>query len=443
MTQQHSPRRLTRRDFLKLGAGALAAAAGARFIPTALNKPPASRAGAQTPGKIVRLAASDGWIKLPGQVVIPGSNPLAPKYYSPDPLAPAGRTTYMFGFRDVTGWSEDDIVAQKGLTQHTAPILWVDQGEELYLTLTNLGFILRPDLIDAHSVHWHGFRNAIPYFDGVPQTGVSVPLGRDFVYYYNARDPGTYMYHCHVEEVEHIHMGMGGPIFIRPAQNNDPAIEYPLGSGKFYNKFAYNDGDGSTGYDREFALMLSEVWAEMHWNNAHIQLSEWTDYHADFYLINGRAYPDTLQPNLGDPGLVDTGVPLQYQPTSARVTAKPGERVLLRFINFGYETQTMAVDEIKMTVVGKDAGHLRGRDGTNLYYQVNALRIAPGATFDVIFTAPAFSGGMGNSGLGYDAYSLYNRNYDNLTNGNGTGPGGQRTEIRIFPALDPQATPNT
>jgi FtsP/CotA-like multicopper oxidase with cupredoxin domain len=436
MTQQHSPRRLTRRDFLKLGAGALAAAAGARFIPTALNKPPAARAGAQGQAKIVRLAASDGWIKLPGQVLIPGSDPLNPKYFSPDPWAPPGRTTYMFGFRDVTGWTEADIVAQKGLTQHTAPILWVDQGDELYLTLTNLGFVLRPDLIDAHTVHWHGFRNAIPYFDGVPQTGVSVPLGRDFVYYYNARDPGTYMYHCHVEEVEHIQMGMGGPIFIRPAQNGNTAL-YPSG------KFAYNDGDGSTGYDREFALMLSEVWAEMHWNNAHIQLSEWTDYHADFYMINGRAYPDTLLPNLPDPGLVDTGAPLQYQPMSALVTAKPGERVLLRFINFGYETQTMAVDEIKMTVVGKDAGHLRGRDSTNLYYDVNALRVAPGATFDVIFTAPAFSGGSGTSGLGYDAYSLYNRNYDNLTNGNGTGPGGQRTEIRIYPALPDQLTPNT
>ena len=441
MTQQHSPRRLTRRDFLKLGAGALAAAAGARFIPTALNKPPAPRAGAAGPGKIVRLAASDGWIKLPGEVVIPGSDPFNLKYYSPDPLAPAGRTTYMFGFRDVTGWTEAEVVAQKGLAQHTAPMLWVDQGEELYLTLTNVGFILRPDLIDAHSVHWHGFRNAIPYFDGVPQTGVSVPLGRDFVYYYNPRDPGTYMYHCHVEEVEHIHMGMGGAIFIRPAQNlTAGASLYPSG------KYVYNDLDGSTGYDREFAVVLSEVWAEMHWNNAHIQLSEWTDYRADFYMLNGRAYPDTLLPNLPDPGLVDNGAPLQYQPISALVTAKPGERVLLRFINLGYEAQTMAVDEIKMTVVGKDASHLRGRDGTDLYYEANAIRMAPGETFDAIFTAPAFSGangGLGTSGLGYDAYSLYNRNYDNLSNGNGTGPGGQRTEIRIYPVLDPQLTPNT
>ena len=27
-------------------------------------------------------------------------------------------------------------------------------------------------------------------------------------------------------------------------------------------KYAYNDGDGSTGYDREFPMFLSEIWLE-------------------------------------------------------------------------------------------------------------------------------------------------------------------------------------
>ena len=58
----------------------------------------------------------------------------------------------------------------------------------------------------------------------------------------------------------------------------------------------YNDGDGSTGFDREFAMFLSEVWAEAHWADAHIQLPEWSDYRADFSLLNGRVYPDTLAP---------------------------------------------------------------------------------------------------------------------------------------------------
>ena len=94
---------------------------------------------------------------------------------------------------------------------------------------------------------------------------VSVPSGRNFTYVYRPRDPGTYMYHCHVEDVEHVHMGMTGLVFVRPLQDGNTAL-YPSG------KYLYNDGDGSTGFDREFAMFLSEVWAESHWADAHIQL---------------------------------------------------------------------------------------------------------------------------------------------------------------------------
>ncbi len=59
----------------------------------------------------------------------------------------------------------------------------------------------------------------------------------------------------------------------------------------------YNDGDGSTGFDREYALFLSEVWSDSHWADAHIQLPEWSDYRADFSLLNGRVYPDTMLAN--------------------------------------------------------------------------------------------------------------------------------------------------
>ena len=149
---------------------------------------------------------------------------------------------------------------------------------------------MRPDLFDAHTLHWHGFRNVIPFFDGEPTGSVSVPAGTVFRYVYRPRDPGTYMFHCHVEDVEHVHMGMNGLVFVRPKQNGNTDL-FPSG------KYLYNDGNGSTGYHREFAFHLSEVWAESHWADAHIQLPEWSDYRADFALLNGRVYPDTLAPN--------------------------------------------------------------------------------------------------------------------------------------------------
>ena len=84
---------------------------------------------------------------------------------------------------------------------------------------------MRPDLVDGHTIHWHGFVNAIPLFDGVPELSISVPIGRSFTYFYRPHDPGTYMYHCHFEDVEHVQMGMTGLLFVRPSQNGQ-AITY-------------------------------------------------------------------------------------------------------------------------------------------------------------------------------------------------------------------------
>ena len=47
-----------------------------------------------------------------------------------------------------------------------------------------------------------------------------MPIGRDFTYFYRPHDAGTYMYHCHFEDVEHVQMGMTGMVFVRPKQNN-------------------------------------------------------------------------------------------------------------------------------------------------------------------------------------------------------------------------------
>jgi hypothetical protein len=116
------------------------------------------------------------------------------------------------------------------------------------------------------------------------------------------------------------------------------------------------------------------------------------------------------------------------------VTCNEGEKVLLRFANLGFREAAMTLSGIDMRVVGRDATLMRGRDGTDTSYVTNTLLFGAGESFDAIFTAPTFSGGSGSSGLGYDTYILYNRRYtqdSNLTNG---GAGGQRTEVRVYPA---------
>lgn len=452
MSTKSPSRGFSRRDFLKLAGGAALLTAGATLVPGRLNRMllPVGVAEAADRPPDLYFAGTDGWISLPPTPPI--------GFYHPDSYAPAPFTTYIFGFRNITGLNSTQITNQKQHAQHNAPLFWVNQyngTNEFHLQLTNLGLAMRPDLVDSHTVHWHGFRNVIPFYDGEPTTSMSVPVGRNFTYVYRPHEPGTYMYHCHVEDVEHVHMGMTGLVFVRPAQDGT-SYEYPLGSGKTFTRFAYNDGNGATGFDREFAMFLSEVWAEAHWCDAHIQLPDWTDYRADFSLLNGRVYPDTIAPNSpinaaasinalavdrdanGD--LVIPPAPyehLQYQPHSSLVRCNAGERVLLRFANLGFREAAMTLPGIKLRVVGRDATLMRSRDGTDTSYETDTISIGAGESFEAIFIAPPHSGGSGP-----DKYVLYNRRYTQTDNLAG-GDGGQRTEVHVYPSgVGPQQFPN-
>ena len=464
MSEENAPTRLDRRRFFKyaggaaIGAGLLSRWAGPTLRPFAAG--PVSAAG---PGPDMFLGGTDGWIAMPIGSAAIGTNPIL----YPDDLAPPGFDTYIFGFRNVTELTDAQRIGQKNHAQHSAPLFWVNEytgSNEFRVDITNLGLAQRPDLFDAHTLHWHGFRNVIPFFDGEPTGSVSVPAGSRFSYIYRPRDPGTYMYHCHVEDVEHVHMGMNGLVFVRPQQNGQTFTF----DGRDFTKFAYNDGDGSTGYDREYAMHLSEIWEDSHWADSHIQLPEWSDYRPDFSLLNGRAYPDTIAPNApltGDttkpymPVVVDLDGDLttnagyehlKYQPLSSLIRCKEGESVLLRFSNLGFKEPAMTMAGITMRVVGRDATPMRGigalgaRDlsGADTSYETNTISVGAGESFDVIFKAPAYVGPDA-----YDTYMLYNRDY--TRDGNTSDYGGQTTEVHVYPGPTPanilpdQTIPNT
>ncbi|MEO9240502.1 MAG: multicopper oxidase domain-containing protein, partial [Jatrophihabitantaceae bacterium] len=192
MTEYPVQRGLNRRNFLLGGAGVIGSALVAgRVIGGVASAAPGSAAAAVVhPKKTVHLVGTDGWVSMPA-----GSPPDLPFY--PDPLAPGLFDTYVFGFRDVTGMTSTQVAAQRGKAQISAPMMYFDEEDDIYITLTNLGLSQRPDLFDGHTLHWHGFVNAIPLFDGVPELSLAVPVGRDLTYFFRPHDAGTYMYHCH------------------------------------------------------------------------------------------------------------------------------------------------------------------------------------------------------------------------------------------------------
>jgi Multicopper oxidase len=134
------------------------------------------------------------------------------------------------------------------------PLMAFDEDDEFLLTLSNVGMIMRPDLFEQHTVHFHGYPNASSFYDGVPDATWAINIGASATYYYLAPDAGTYFWHCHITPPEHIQMGMAGWLYVRPRQNRVPA-----GTDLFQAKaaapgvqFAY--GNGAMGQSQEADL---------------------------------------------------------------------------------------------------------------------------------------------------------------------------------------------
>ena len=392
----------TRRVFLLRGGLGVAALASGGALAVATR----STASHIAPTLKRRVASTDGFITLPGR---------------PEP-----NDLYIFGFKEV---GFDDTLAAvvnaaKGKAQVPSPILPVTQDTGFQLNLTNVGFVGRPDLDDSHTIHWHGFRDAIPAFDGTPEMSIAVGVNRTFPYFYAPHHPGTYKYHCHFEDSEHVQMGMTGIVFVRPTAGP---------------KFAYNHP--STEFDREYSLLLNEIDVRPHDLLIGVQEFVWSEYRPQYWIINGRAYPDTIKPNKGEPG---ADPDLENQPISSLIQARAGDTVLLRISNLGYEQHSMVLPGITMRVVGEDATFLRGPLGADLTYETNTVYIGPGETRDVLFEAPAFDAGSASGSSTYGPWNTYqfkNRNYDRQTNGGANGLGGMVTEVRVFNPANLPALP--
>jgi len=325
-----------------------------------------------------------------------------------------GLDQYIFSFGNADGVPDDRVIADLTLkAELPAPLITVKQGQELYLTMTNVGMAVRPDLFDPHSVHWHGFPNAAPIFDGLPEPSPTANMGNSFTYYYNAVVPGTYFYHCHVEAAEHMQMGMIGNLWVTPAQDGTS-----IGG---FTKFVYNDGDGSTGYDVAYPLLLTGFDSFFHIASDTVQALPFAAMYDEYPMINGRGYPDTINPNNI---LNQNGFAAQKTPTN--ITATAGQRILLRVSNISTTHQyTFSTTlGVPMKVVGRGAAMLRGPDGKDTTMAVNVLNVGGGQAYDVI---------LDTSGVAPGTYFLYTTDLANLSNGE-QERGGIMTEIVINPS---------
>jgi FtsP/CotA-like multicopper oxidase with cupredoxin domain len=184
-----------------------------------------------------------------------------------------------------------------------------------------------------------------------------------------ANGPGTYLYQSGGNGGRQEAMGLYGALMLRPST----ALR------------AYESA--ATAYDREATLVLSAV--DPLFNQAADPLAfNMYTYRATYWLINGTAYP-----------------------TTPSITAGAGQRLLVRYLNAGFDNTTMALLGAHERVVAREARLL----GTA--FDAAAETIPAGGTEDVIITVPAGAPPSANG------YALFNRQL-HLTNGvqSGTGP---------------------
>ena len=337
-----------------------------------------------------------------------------------------GRPLYMFGFGNVMGVPDDQIMAQGMLgAEFPAPLIKAREGQKLFISLSNVGMMMRPDLFDPHTVHFHGFPNAASVFDGVPSASVAVNMNATYTYFYNIVEPGTYMYHCHVEATEHMQMGMLGNLYITPIQDGQE-FEYPAESGRFYTKFAYDDGDGSTGYDVDYPIQVGTFDPDFHDASYGVQPLPFAMMKDRYGMLNGRGYPDTVDPAPHSTDITElAGIPrsTESQPMNSLIVAGQNQRILLRISSLSTtEFITLSAQGLIMEVVGKGARILKSTDGGHLYYKTNSVTVGGGESIDVIIDTKDVPAGT---------YFLYSTEMNFLSN-NTEDYGGIMTEIRVL-----------
>jgi len=153
--------------------------------------------------------------------------------------------------------------------QSPGPTIEVVEGDRVRIFVTNR-------LPEHHAVHWHGQRlpNGMDGVSGLTQP--SIPPGKTFVYEFEARRPGTFMYHPHADEMVQMAMGMYGMWITHPK------AKHPL----------------IADVDRDFCFLLNAFDIEP--GSATPKVMTMLDF--NLWAWNSRVFPgiDTLNVRQGD-----------------------------------------------------------------------------------------------------------------------------------------------
>ena len=284
----------------------------------------------------------------PANIVVSTSDMMA----SPQ-LMSDGTSVSVWGFTDAAG------AAFNGQTTRLCPgpVLEVIEGQSSIIQLSSM---------HPHTMHLHGLdvntaNDGVPgtsgYVSSMPMAGAPMPggipapdganLGSPFNYTFVAPHAGTYMYHCHVDTVLHMEMGMSGVVIVRPGDGN--------------RNVAYT---GGATFSKEYIWQLHTF--DSSWHNGALSSGANTQrYSPNYFMINGLDGANLLSDS------------------ATAISGVAGETILVRLVNLGYMPAMVNFGGLPFNVESSD-----GRPLKSPLLSLSELLIGPGERYDVFMTLP-------------------------------------------------------
>ncbi len=204
--------------------------------------------------------------------------------------------------QEIRFWGFEDDTSGRRLP---SPLIRATEGEIVHVTLKSSKRV--------HTIHLHGIE-AEPWNDGVGHT--SFEITGEYTYQFRPATAGTYFYHCHVNTVLHVQMGMYGPLVVDPFPTHDAAGR----------RLAFTGGPA---YDVEriwVADSIDPTWRALN-HDAGLEGADagLNVFRPKYFLMNGVPQP------------LGTGSDITHRDVAVR--ARVGQTVLARTINAGYFQQ--------------------------------------------------------------------------------------------------------
>ncbi len=262
-----------------------------------------------------------GLVSKAGAAAIPEAQLVQHADTLPPPLPPNGRpfhpvvtlNGWSAPWRMKNGWKEFHLIAEPVIRElapgmkatlwgyngsSPGPTIEVVEGDKVRIFVTN-------KLPEPTSIHWHGQRlpNGMDGVAGVTQP--QIPVGKTFVYQFEARRAGTFMYHPHADEVTQMAMGMMGSWITHP---RDPSLHR---------------------VDRDFVFLLNSYDIEP--GSSTPRINTMTDF--NLWTWNSRVFP---------------GI--------ASLPCRQGDRVRIRIGNLSMTNHPIHIHGHEFEVTGTDGG---------------------------------------------------------------------------------------